>query len=113
MADERQPITTTVKKPQIVVEIQKRVNVVGVRLFRAHSELFVALSAPPPEWSIDMAAKTGGRKSPARGGYIQVVAGLEVRARPKNQPNAPVAARVESEFVLDYAIDDQTVYETL
>src|SRR6266446_980064 len=112
MADQPQPSTPT-KKPAIVGEIQKRVNIVGVRLFHARSELFVALAAPPPEWALDMTAKTGGRKSPARGGYIQVVAGLEVVARPKNQPKAPPVARIECEFVLDYAIEDKGFYETL
>lgn len=103
-------------KPQVVLEIQKRVNLIGVRLIRGQFSFQQAPAVLPPEWELDLNARVGGRKASAGEGFIQVIAGLDVTARPSSggaAQKAPNAALVSCDFGLDYLITDAAFYADL
>ena len=103
-------------KPQVVLEIQKRVNLIGVRLIRGQYSFQQAPPVLPPDWELDLNARIGGRKASTGEGFIQVVAGLDVAARPASAgaaQKAPNAALISCDFGLDYRITDAAFYAEL
>lgn len=102
--------------PAIVKEIQRHVNLAGVRLVRGQFTFHQSPTVMPTEWELDMGARLGGRKAPTGGGFIQVIAGLDVVARPASAGSpqkAPDAASVSCDFGLDYMIADAAFYARL
>ena len=102
--------------PAIVKEIQKQVNLVGVRLIRGHFTFHQAPLVAPAEWELEMNGRLGGRKAPSGAGFIQVVAGLDIVARPSTggaAEKAAISATVSCDFGLDYLIADSDFYDTI
>lgn len=100
----------------VVREIQQRVNLAGVRLVRGQCALVEAPSVPPAEWALDLNARIGGRKAPGGEALIQVIAGLDVVARPARSGSAekaPNSATFSCDFGLDYKIADEAFYAQL
>lgn len=101
---------------ELTKEIQKRVNLVGVRLVRGHCALLEVPAVTPAEWELDLNARIGGRKAPTGDGIIQIIAGLDVTARPKragSDVKTPNAATVSADFGLDYRIADEPFFASL
>jgi hypothetical protein len=97
-------------------EIQQRVNLTGVRLVRGQFALLEVPAVTPAEWEVDLNARVGGRKAPTANGFIQILAGLDVTARPQRPPGvekAPAAATISADFAIDYRITDEPFYASL
>ena len=106
----------TTASPDVVREIQQRVNLAGVRLVRGQCALIEAPPVPPAEWELDLNARIGGRKAPTGDALILVIAGLDVVARPArpgSAEKAPNAATFSCDFGLDYKIADEAFYAKL
>jgi len=99
-----------------VREIQARVNIAAVRLARANSALLNLPTIPTYNWEMDITGRIGGRKAPEGEGYIQVVAGVDVVARPGAEAGGsklPDAATISCDFGIDYFIQDSEFYKTI
>src|SRR5438132_8097885 len=102
--------------PEIVHEIQRHVNLVGIRLVRGKFELLAVPQVTPSEWELDMNARVGGNKPPGAEGFIQIVVGLDIVARPSvvgGKDKAANAASISSDFGIDYRIADVDFYRTI
>lgn len=101
--------------PDVVREIQQRVNLVGVRLVKGRCVLEEIPKTLPAEWALDLNARIGGRKAPGGESLIQVIVGLDVAARPARPgaEKAPIAATFSCDFGLDYKVADEPFYTSL